>query len=102
MGTDYSFYVKSIATFALTFFGNIISVLASVYVIQYQDDVILQFILLHCQSEQKSQTGYQTFSPVCSECSMLLPPVVWGLFQVTFKSVLPHKKKMEKEAVQGG
>jgi hypothetical protein len=33
---------------------------------------------------------------------MLLPPVVWGLFQVTFKSVLPHKKKMEKEAVQGG
>ena len=30
MGADYSFYVKSIATFALTFFGYIISVLASV------------------------------------------------------------------------
>ena len=30
MGTDYSFYVKSIATFSLTFFGYIISVLASV------------------------------------------------------------------------
>ena len=29
MGADYSFYVKSIATFALTFFGHIISVLAS-------------------------------------------------------------------------
>ena len=29
MGADYSFYVKSIATFALTFFGYIISVLAS-------------------------------------------------------------------------
>ena len=31
MGADYSFYVKSIATFAPTFFGYIISVLASVY-----------------------------------------------------------------------
>ena len=30
MGADLSFYVKSIATFALTFFGYIISVLASV------------------------------------------------------------------------
>ena len=30
MGADYSFYVKSIATFALTYFGYIISVLASV------------------------------------------------------------------------
>ena len=30
MGADYSFYVKPIATFALTFFGYIISVLASV------------------------------------------------------------------------
>ena len=30
MGADYSFYVKSIATCALTFFGYIISVLASV------------------------------------------------------------------------
>ena len=30
MGADYSFYVKSIATFALTFCGYIISVLASV------------------------------------------------------------------------
>ena len=30
MGADYSFYEKSIATFALTFFGYIISVLASV------------------------------------------------------------------------
>ena len=30
IGADYSFYVKSIATFALTFFGYIISVLASV------------------------------------------------------------------------
>ena len=30
MGADYSFYVKFIATFALTFFGYIISVLASV------------------------------------------------------------------------
>jgi len=30
MGADYSFYVKSIATFALVFFGYIISVLASV------------------------------------------------------------------------
>ena len=30
MGADYSFYVKSIATFALTFFGFIISALASV------------------------------------------------------------------------
>ena len=32
MGADYSFYVKSIATFALTFFGYIISVLASVWI----------------------------------------------------------------------
>ena len=31
MGADYSFYVKSIATCAPTFFGYIISVLASVY-----------------------------------------------------------------------
>ena len=31
MGAEYLFYVKSIATFALTFFGYIISVLASVY-----------------------------------------------------------------------
>ena len=30
MGAHYSFYVKSIATFALTFFGFIISVLPSV------------------------------------------------------------------------
>ena len=30
MGANYSFYVKSIATFALTFFGYVISVLASV------------------------------------------------------------------------
>ena len=30
MGAKYSFYVKSIATFAPTFFGYIISVLASV------------------------------------------------------------------------
>ena len=30
MGANYLFYVKSIATFALTFFGYIISVLASV------------------------------------------------------------------------
>ena len=30
MGADYSFYVKSIATFALIFFGYIISALASV------------------------------------------------------------------------
>ena len=30
MGADYSFYVKSIATFALTFFGYIILVLAIV------------------------------------------------------------------------
>ena len=30
MGADYSFYVKSIATYALTFFGYIILVLASV------------------------------------------------------------------------
>ena len=30
MGTEYSFYVKSIATFALIFFGYIISVLARV------------------------------------------------------------------------
>ena len=30
MGADYSFYVKSIDTCALTFFGYIISVLASV------------------------------------------------------------------------
>ena len=30
MGADYSFYEKSIATFALTFFGCIISVLGSV------------------------------------------------------------------------
>ena len=30
MGADYSFYVKSIATWARTFFGYIISVLASV------------------------------------------------------------------------
>ena len=30
MGADYSFYVKSIAAFALTFFEYIISVLASV------------------------------------------------------------------------
>ena len=30
MDADYSFYVKSIATFALTFFGYIISVLATV------------------------------------------------------------------------
>ena len=30
MSADYSFYVKSIATFAFTFFGYIISVLASV------------------------------------------------------------------------
>ena len=30
MSADYSFYVKSIATFAPTFFGYIISVLASV------------------------------------------------------------------------
>ena len=29
MGADYSFYVKSIAAFGLTFFGYIISVLAS-------------------------------------------------------------------------
>ena len=34
MGANYSFYVKFIATFALTFFGYIISVLASVS-IQY-------------------------------------------------------------------
>ena len=30
MGADYSFYVKSIATFAPTFYGYIISILASV------------------------------------------------------------------------
>jgi hypothetical protein len=30
LGADYSFYVKFIATFTLTFFGYIISVLASV------------------------------------------------------------------------
>jgi hypothetical protein len=30
MGADYSLYVKFIATYALTFFGYIISVLASV------------------------------------------------------------------------
>ena len=30
MGANYSFYVKFIATFALTFFGYIISVLANV------------------------------------------------------------------------
>jgi hypothetical protein len=30
MGADYSFYVKSIATYVLTFFGYIILVLASV------------------------------------------------------------------------
>jgi hypothetical protein len=30
MGADYLFYVQSIATFALTFFGYIISGLASV------------------------------------------------------------------------
>jgi hypothetical protein len=30
MGADYSFYLKSIATFALTFLGYIISVLAGV------------------------------------------------------------------------
>ena len=34
IGADYSFYVKSIATFALTFFGYIVSVLASVYGVQ--------------------------------------------------------------------
>ena len=33
MGTEYLFYVKSIATFALTFLGYIISVLASVLTI---------------------------------------------------------------------
>ena len=32
MGADYSFYVKSMAIFALTFFGYIISVLARVFV----------------------------------------------------------------------
>ena len=31
MGAEYLFYVKSIATFALTFYGYIISILASVY-----------------------------------------------------------------------
>ena len=31
MGADYSFYVKSIATYVLTFFWYIISVLASVH-----------------------------------------------------------------------
>ena len=35
MGADYSFYVKSIATFALTFFEYIISVLASVLHIHF-------------------------------------------------------------------
>ena len=33
MGADYSSYVKPIGTFTLTFFGYIISVLASVYIL---------------------------------------------------------------------
>ena len=41
MGADYSFYVKPIATFALTFFGYIISVLASV-VFFYLDNVLFK------------------------------------------------------------
>ena len=41
MGADYSFYVKAIATCALTFFGYIISVLASV------NSLFLSLLILH-------------------------------------------------------
>ena len=36
MGANYSFYVKAIATFALTFFGYIISFLASVEMVFFR------------------------------------------------------------------
>ena len=52
MGADYSFYVKSIATCAPTFFGYIISVLASVsyvfalYVLQHYDNLLPVFVIV--------------------------------------------------------
>ena len=48
MGDDYSFYVKSIATFALTFFGYIISVLASVFYVLQLDAKICQDLKKKC------------------------------------------------------
>jgi hypothetical protein len=40
MGADYSFNVKSIATFALAFFGYIISVLASVSSVYWYQGIL--------------------------------------------------------------
>ena len=40
MGADYSFYVKSIATYAPTFFGYIISVLAILAALYWKNDTL--------------------------------------------------------------
>ena len=45
MGADYSFYVKFIATRAPTFFGYIISVLASVNTLKIANVTLLQDIV---------------------------------------------------------
>ena len=51
MGADYSFHVKSIATFALTFFGYIISVLASVFRDKFWDN-------FNVNSEENSEKNF--------------------------------------------
>ena len=49
MGAEYLSYVKSIATFAPTIYGYIISVLASVYVLHdFQIVILNDTTLLHC------------------------------------------------------
>ena len=47
MGADYSFYMKSIATYAPTFFGYIISVLAKVLYlhIRFFQDFLIAYVI---------------------------------------------------------
>ena len=67
MGADYSFYVKSIATCTSTFFGYIISVLASVLnlnhkkaISRFPSTVIHRWIIIyfHPKSVKKEQKKY--------------------------------------------
>ena len=60
MGVDYSFYVKSIATYALTFFGCIISVLASVFSKFPQIEWIVQEFRWNCYQFLEELQMYKT------------------------------------------
>ena len=56
MGAEYLSYVKSIATFAPTFYGYIISVLASVICLEIED--VFKFDSLETCKSKKDTVGW--------------------------------------------